>query len=208
MKVVIIGAGGHATVVCDALLSGSAVEVVGFVGAAEGGSRTLLGLPVFSSIDEVGDVTALSFVAAVGDNQMRRQEFERVRALGASPVNAIHPAAILSSRCRLGSGVMAMAGAIVNVGATIGDNVILNTACSVDHHCHVGSHAHIAPGVRLAGNVTIGELALIGAGAVILPGITVGAGCTIGSGAVVTKDVPPGCTVVGIPARTVPEKKS
>ena len=41
----------------------------------------------------------------------------------------------------------------------------------------------------------------IGAGAVILPGITLGKGCTVGAGAVVTKDVSPGITVVGNPAK-------
>jgi sugar O-acyltransferase (sialic acid O-acetyltransferase NeuD family) len=206
MKVVIIGAGGHATVVCDALLSSGSHEVVGFVGTVEGGGRSLLGVRVFASLEELGDFNGHGFVAAVGDNLARRREFERARALGGVPVSAIHPAAILSSRCEIGSGVMAIAGAIVNVGAIIGDNVILNTACSIDHHCRIGSHVHIAPGARLAGNVTVGELTLIGAGAVILPGVTVGQGCTIGSGAVVTKDIPSGCRAFGVPARILPEK--
>lgn len=40
----------------------------------------------------------------------------------------------------------------------------------------------------------------IGGGAVILPGVRIGAGASVGAGAVVTKDVPPGVTVVGNPA--------
>ena len=43
--------------------------------------------------------------------------------------------------------------------------------------------------------------ASIGSGALIMGGVTIGAGATVGAGAVVTYDVPPGVTVVGVPAR-------
>jgi acetyltransferase-like isoleucine patch superfamily enzyme len=45
--------------------------------------------------------------------------------------------------------------------------------------------------------------ASIGSGAVILGGVRIGEGATIGAGAVVTRDVPPGATVVGSPARAL-----
>jgi len=48
---------------------------------------------------------------------------------------------------------------------------------------------------------TVGRGASLGSGATILGGIRIGAGATVGAGAVVTKDVAPGATVVGNPAR-------
>ena len=49
--------------------------------------------------------------------------------------------------------------------------------------------------------ITVGDHAWIGNRAIVLPGVTIGTGAVICSGAVVTKDVPPGVTVVGNPAR-------
>jgi UDP-2-acetamido-3-amino-2,3-dideoxy-glucuronate N-acetyltransferase len=48
---------------------------------------------------------------------------------------------------------------------------------------------------------TIEDGVSIGSGAVVLGGVRVGAGALVGAGAVVTRDVPPGATVAGVPAR-------
>jgi len=49
--------------------------------------------------------------------------------------------------------------------------------------------------------VIIKDGAHIGVGAIIMPGVTIGEGAVIGAGAVVTKDIPPYCLAVGVPAR-------
>ncbi|AZH26341.1 acyltransferase [Haloplanus aerogenes] len=53
------------------------------------------------------------------------------------------------------------------------------------------------------GEVVIGERALIGAGAVVLPGVEIGADAKVAANSLVTEDVPPGTTVVGVPATPV-----
>jgi len=50
------------------------------------------------------------------------------------------------------------------------------------------------------GEVVVGEEAMIGAGAIILPGVEVGAGASVAANSLVTRDVPPGATVAGVPA--------
>jgi UDP-2-acetamido-3-amino-2,3-dideoxy-glucuronate N-acetyltransferase len=49
--------------------------------------------------------------------------------------------------------------------------------------------------------VTVGDGATIGSGAILLGGVSVGAGAMVGAGAVVSRDVPAGATVAGVPAR-------
>lgn len=71
----------------------------------------------------------------------------------------------------------------------------------VEHDCVIGDFVTFAPGAKVNGNVTIGDCAYIGSGAVIRQGTTIGAGAVVGMGAVVIRDVQPGVTVVGNPAK-------
>ncbi|MCX7559702.1 acetyltransferase [Sulfitobacter sp. F26204] len=71
----------------------------------------------------------------------------------------------------------------------------------VEHDCIIGDFVTFAPGVKCNGNVTIGDHAYIGSGAIIRQGINIGAGAIVGMGAVVTRDVAPGVTIVGNPAK-------
>jgi acetyltransferase-like isoleucine patch superfamily enzyme len=52
----------------------------------------------------------------------------------------------------------------------------------------------------------VGRRASIGSNATILCGISIGEGATIGAGSVVTRDVPPGAVVAGVPARLLTSK--
>ena len=56
-------------------------------------------------------------------------------------------------------------------------------------------------------NTIVRRRTSIGSGAVILCGIEIGEGALVGAGAVVTKSVPPGATVAGVPARVMAKKR-
>lgn len=113
----------------------------------------------------------------------------------------IHTTAFVAHNAIVGEGCQILAQSAVCAQARLGRGVIINTSAAVDHDCWLGNGVHLGPGARLAGEVTIGQRAFIGAGAVILPRISVGEDAIVGAGAVVTKDVAPGVTVIGNPAR-------
>jgi len=151
--------------------------------------KQLLGYPLIDSLDTV-DSSAQLFIA-IGDNRIRRKIFDRLGEVR-QYATLIHPSAIISKRCSIGSGTVIMEGAIVKVAATVGEQVIVNTSASIDHDCHVGDFVHLAPGVRLCGGASIGEGTLVGAGAIITPYVKVGSWCKICAGSVVDKDIPDG----------------
>ena len=104
----------------------------------------------------------------------------------------------------------------IHPGAKIGRNFFIDHGFTV-----IGETAEIGDNVTIYQNVTLGgtnpttgiggkrhptlhDGVVIGSGAQILGPIEVGEGAKVGANSVVTKDVPPGATMVGIPARSVP----
>jgi sugar O-acyltransferase (sialic acid O-acetyltransferase NeuD family) len=202
MKVLILGGGGHASVVADILAASRSVSVLGFIAPEPGPSLAhLVDLPRLGEESAIATIPHDGVVVAIGDNRVRMEVADRLTAQGETLVSAIHPSAVIAPGVAMGPGCMVCAGVVINPGASIGRNVILNTGCTVDHHCVLGDHAHIAPGVNLAGGVTVGNGAFVGIGACVIPGVTLGEWVVVGAGAAVIRDVGAGRSVVGVPAR-------
>jgi maltose O-acetyltransferase len=84
---------------------------------------------------------------------------------------------------------------------TIGDEVMLAPGVHLYTATHPMDHEVRASGLELAKPITIGNRVWIGGRAVILPGVTIGDRAVIAAGAVVSRDVPAGAVVRGVPAR-------
>jgi len=196
MRLLVIGAGGHAKVVISAAIE-AGWDIAGIVD--ESGQRTeLMGMPVTS---DASQVEADAFVVAIGDNRVRAERYAHYLAQGLIAAAVLHPRATLDPSARIGAGTVAFAGAVVNADAEIGDNVILNTGCTVDHDCVIGAHSHIAPGVNLSGAGTVGDGALMGVGSCAIPLARIGAWAVVGAGSTVIDPVGDGVTAAGSPAR-------
>lgn len=203
-RVLLVGAGGHARVVLEALLDGPGVQVIGAV-SADGSGVPDLGVPVLGlDADLEANTLRESFdtvCVAIGDNAARRRWAMIATEGGHSLTIAVSRSAVVSRSATVAPGAVVLPGAVVNAATSIGSGAIVNTNASVDHDCAVGAFSHVAPGVAIGGGVTVGEGVLVGIGATVLPGRRIGDGAVVGAGAVVVHDVPPGATVVGNPAR-------
>ncbi len=211
MKVLIIGAGGHARVVADAFISrnqlGEKNEVVGFLDD----DRKLLdqkqlGIRILGRISDIEKFEHDGVVVGIGDNLTRQNIYMDLKKQGENVISVIHPRATVAASVVVGDGSVLFAGVVVNSGAQIGSNVIINTGATVDHDSVIESHAHICPGVHLGGGVKVGKGAFVGIGSAVIHNRMIGNWAIIGAGAAVIRDVLPFKTVVGVPAIPVPEQ--
>jgi sugar O-acyltransferase (sialic acid O-acetyltransferase NeuD family) len=202
-RIIVFGAGGHAKVVLDAILTADPnAEIAVLDDAAGRASTRLLGLPVLGGRAWLEENWAgVGVVPAIGGNAARDSLLAWLSERGRPLVSVIHPRAIISPHAVIGAGSFVAPGAVINADAAIGEAVIINTAASVDHDCKIGASAHIGPGVRLCGGVAVGARTIIGVGAVVIPGVVIGADAVVGAGSVVHRNVEAGVTVAGCPAR-------
>jgi sugar O-acyltransferase (sialic acid O-acetyltransferase NeuD family) len=203
-RIFLIGAGGHGMVVLDALERAEkkpdGIRI--FDESTERIGQKILDLTV-QRFDPGMKIAGERFHICIGDNNARGRLFETLKSGGGLPRTVIHPIATIAPSAVVGDGTFVAAHAIVAPAAVVGEGGIVNHGTIVDHECVVGNFCHLAPGATLAGNVRVGARVLIGAGANILPGISIGDDAIIGAGAVVTADVPPQTTYVGVPARQI-----
>lgn len=195
-SVIILGAGGHATVLIE-LLKICRIPILGVVAPTatllkNNSDIAYLGddavLQSDFSPDAVNLVNGLGGTGVSG-NLTRQRIFEQCKALGYTFETLVHPSAIVASTVIMQEGVQVMAGAILQPNVFVGANSIINTRASIDHDCTIFDHVHIAPGAILCGNITIQEGVHVGVGANIIQGITVGKHLLVNAGSTVIRDM-------------------
>lgn len=194
---ILYGAGGHAKVVIDCLMS-EEKEIIGIFDD-KSDLVSLNGYDVFGAYDANYKFDE-QLIVCVGSNTIRKKLAQVVKHRFGS---AIHNSAIVSPYAKIGEGSVIVHRSVLQSGVHIGKHCIINTSSSIDHDCRIGNYSHISPGVTVCAEVSVGEGTHIGAGATILPQVSIGKWCVIGAGAVITQNLPDYSLVVGVPGKVI-----
>jgi len=206
-KIILFGCGEHGRMVIDNIEEQNLYDIFGLITNNDADlHKKIFGYDVVCTDNDLSqllmenpDITG--YFLGMGNMKVRSILSKRVDEI-LSPVNIIHPAAIISKHAGLGKGNLFEAYTKIANGAKIGNHCIVNSFSAINHDQRIGDNVLIAGNVSMAGK-SIGKNTIIADGASIGFKKSVGMNCIVGDGAVVTKDIPDNVIVYGNPARIV-----
>ncbi len=142
-------------------------------------------------------------VAFAAGCSIRLDIADRVQNAGFDFFSVIDPDSTVSSSATLGEGVIVNAQSYIGPNATVEDSVDIDSAVNISHDVQLSEGVIVGPNATIAGGADVGRGTFVGAGSTISDHVTVGEQAVVGAGAVVISDVPPGQTVIGVPAEPI-----
>jgi sugar O-acyltransferase (sialic acid O-acetyltransferase NeuD family) len=209
----IIGAGGNSTIIADTIIAINKLtptfKLAGFIdddlsqiGKQINGVEIICTTDDFIRAHSVLASEKPSAIISIANPQIKAVISQKLDGI-VTWENIIHPTAQLSPYIALGIGVLVQAFVNISANTTIGNHTMINNHTSVGHDVILGDFVSVMVNVTLSGHVNIKEYGYLGSSATILPGITIGENACVGAGAVVTHDLPPNCTAIGVPAKII-----
>jgi sugar O-acyltransferase (sialic acid O-acetyltransferase NeuD family) len=191
---IIIGGGGHASVLVDILLS-QGREVLAVISTDDISQRAIfIGIKHFKKDYDIlafnpDEVLLVNGLGMLPKSNVKYELNEWFLSLGYHFETVVAESALVSPFAKLGEGTQVFSGAIVQAGAILGEHSVINSGAIVEHDCIIGRYNHIAPRATLCGQVVTEDRVYIGAGATIVHNIRIGDSSVVGAGTIVTKNL-------------------
>lgn len=190
-----IGAGGHASVLADILLSqGRTIRALISPDAAE--QRAIFqGIERLDNDQDIeqfhpDDIVLVNAVGMQPGSQHRQNISHYFSEQGYCFTSVVSETATISRFAKLNEGCHVLTNATIQAGAIIGAHSIVNSGALVEHDCQVGAYNHIAPNAVLCGQVLTEFGVFVGANATVLPSVCLAQGSIVGAGAVISQNLP------------------
>jgi sugar O-acyltransferase (sialic acid O-acetyltransferase NeuD family) len=193
-KVLLIGAGGHASSCIEIIEAENKKEIVGLIGTQDEVGKKLLGYEVIGTEKDFADLLELTSNLILGLGQIKSPNLrieikEKFIKEGFIFESVISPAAQISKHAVVGVGTVIMHGVVINAGVKIGDYSIINTGSIIEHDSKIGNFSHVSTGVIINGEASIGNNTFVGSGTVVMERINIGDNCIVGMGQQVRHDL-------------------
>lgn len=201
---ILLGAGSHAREVAEVF--SHEIETVlnlSVVGFHTESLESPKNHPSARPLLALSDLDNTAYIGAVGNPALRCRMCDEAEAHGLTTTILISSRSYVAGSVVLAPGAVVYPGAMLSTNVQLGRHALINFCASLSHDTALGDYCTVGPNAALAGSVIGEDRVVIGAGATILPGVRLGQGSMVGAGAVVTTDVAPSTTVVGVPARVL-----
>ena len=201
-KIILVGAGGHASACIDLLESLNHYSIAGLVANQSELNNVKFGYAVNGTDDDIPELAKKYTYALVAIGQIesplnRIRVFDLLVNAGFILPTIISPNSYVSPHAIIDSGSVVMPGAIVGPGAVIGKNCIINSRALIEHDALVEDHTHVSTGAILNGSVKVGSGSFIGSGTVIKEGVVIQNQCMIGMGLLIKDNISFGQKITG-----------
>jgi len=193
-RLILLGASGHCRACIDVIEQCGTYKIEGLIDkTTPAATKSLDGYAIIGNDRELEKIrqrchAALIAVGQIGTSAIRVKLFERLKSLGYELPVIVAPSAYVSPRAEIAEGTIIMHHALVNAGARVGANCILNSGCVVEHDVHIGDHTHVSTGSVVNGSAIIGARSFIGSGATVVQGVKLPDSCFVRAGSLVCSE--------------------
>lgn len=191
-NLILLGGGGHCKSVIDVAES-VGYHILGVLDSPENVGMSVLDYKVIGTDDDIPlYVDKAEFIITVGfikNPNVRMKLYNRVKEAGGKLATIVASTAHVSKYASLEEGSVIMHQAIVNAGAKVGVNCIINTCCNIEHDAVIGDQCHISTGTMVNGDCKVGKMCFIGSQSVLANGISICDDVIVGAGSLVRKNI-------------------
>lgn len=197
-----IGAGGHAAVLTDILLS-QGRNIIAVISHDNIITRSVFkGIQQLKNDDDIlefdkNNIRLVNGIGMLPKSSLKRKLNEYYLSLGYQYSNVIANSAVISKFAELSEGIQVLPNAVIQSGVKIGIHSTINTGVIIEHDSVIGEYNHIAPGAVICGQVITESSVFVGANSTIIQNLSIGHGSIIGAGTLVNKILPSNHLCIG-----------